>query len=300
MNPVIRYPVHDLDGNLLAAAGTELTPEFMEQLCTNNKRRYEEVPLLRYGSILKDLMLQFTIPPYDVIFSQEKACLAVLGVMERVRLPLPILQSLEYFRERDFHTYRHMLMISALSTLILEEIDPGYGRMHEKTLTHLGPSHDIGKIFVPLDVLLKKSPLTHAELDILRNHTLAGYVLLGYYLKDAVSFAALIARDHHERRNGAGYPQGVRQNDLIVEITAVCDIYDALVAQRPYRPVSYDNRSAIEELTIMAERGEVGWQPVQILVAYNRAGLPDPSRIKVSLERRGKAPGNNVYGKFAD
>ena len=300
MNQVITYPIHDLNDQLIVPAGTELSPDFMAELCASNPNQYEIVPLLQHGTILKDLMRQFTIPPYDVIFSQEKASLTVLDVMERVRIPLPILQAMDYFREKDFHTYRHMLMISALSTLILHEIDPKYSELYEEELAHFGPSHDIGKIIVPIAVLLKKTPLTHGELDLLKYHALAGYVLLSYYLKDEQSFAALIARDHHERRNGSGYPTGMQQQNLIVEITAICDIYDALVAQRPYRPVSYDNRSAIEELTVMAERGDIGWKAVQVLVAFNRHDMPDPLQIKISLEKRGKEPVNTVYGKFAD
>ncbi len=300
MVPVSKYPIHDLEGKMLVSAGTELTPSFMTELCENNTRSYESVSLLQYGSILKDLMRQFTIPPYDVIFSQDRASLNVLDIMERVTLPLPILQTMDFFRENDFHTYRHMLIISALSTLILQEIDPKYSTLHEQELSHFGPSHDIGKITVPVEILLKKTPLTHGELDFLQNHAIAGYVLLSYYLKDSDSFAGIIARDHHERRNGTGYPTGMLQKNMIVEITTVCDIYDALVAQRPYRPVSFDNRSALEELTLMARRGEIGWEAIKVLVAYNRHDRPDTLNVKVSREQRGKKPERNYYGKFTD
>ena len=298
MNPIITYPIHDLNGTLLVPAGTELSADFMAELCASNTNQYEIVPLLQHKTILKDLLRQFTIPPYNVIFSQDKATLKVLDVMERVRLPLPILEAMDYFREKDFHTYRHMLMISALSTLILQEIDPQYSQLYEEELAHFGPSHDVGKITTPVEVLLKKTPLTHGEFDLLKNHALAGYVLLSYYLKDEHSFAALIARDHHERRNGSGYPTGMQQKNLIIDISAACDIYDALIAQRPYRPTSFDNRSAIEELTKMAEHGDIGWKAVQVLVAYNRQDMPDPLQISVSLEKRGKEPINNLYGKF--
>lgn len=300
MNLVAKYPIYDLNGRLLVSGGTELSPDFMADLCSSNPNQYEIVPLLKHGTVLKDLMWQFTIPPYNIIFSQNRASLTVLDVLERVLLPLPILQSLDYFRENDFHTYRHMLVISALSTLILKEIDPKFSNLYEEELSHFGPTHDIGKITVPIEVLLKKNPLTHGEHDILHYHALAGHVLLSYYLKNEQNFASLIARDHHERRNGTGYPTGMQQRNLIVEITTVCDIYDALVAQRPYRPVSYDNRSAIEELTVMAERGEIGWKAVQVLVAYNRQDMPDPLHLKVSLKKRGKQPAYNLYGKFAD
>ncbi|GAB4344693.1 MAG: hypothetical protein Kow0089_21420 [Desulfobulbaceae bacterium] len=300
MYPVTPYPINDLEGELLVSAGTELSPQFMEGLCRSNRKEHEVVPLLKYGTVLQDLMRQFTVPPYDVIFSQERASLTALDIMERVRLPVPLLEALDFFRENDFHTYRHMLIISALSSLILQELDPGYMLAHREEPIHLGPVHDIGKITVPVEILLKKTPLTHGELDLLKNHTLAGYVLLCYYLRDPQSYSGLIARDHHERRDGSGYPEGIRQTNLIIEITTVCDIYDALVAQRPYRQVSFDNRSAIEELTDMARKGEIGWEPVKVLIAYNREGRPDPLDIQVSLERRGKPPENNVYRKFAD
>lgn len=301
MDPVVTYPVHDLEGRLLVPAGKELSMDFMENLCRGNTNDYPMVPLLQHGSVLKDLMRQFTIPPYDAIFSQEKASLIVLDILERVRLPLPVLQTLDYFRQHDFHTYRHMLVISALSTLILREIDPdALEKQLEADSSPLGPSHDIGKLGVPIEILLKKSPLTHSEHDILKNHALAGYILLSYYMKDPYNLASLTARDHHERRDGTGYPAGIRQQNLSVEVTTVCDIYDALVAQRPYRPVSFDNRTALEELTIMAENGSIGWEALKVLVSYNRQEKPDPVRLKISNVRRGKIPEKNLYGKFAD
>ena len=120
-------------------------------------------------------------------------------------------------------------------------------------------------------------------------------------LIDASDFRWIVATDHHERRNGTGYSRGIEQQDLVVEVTTVCDIYDALVAQRPYRPVSYDNRTALEELTWMAQRGEISWEPVQVLVAYNRKNSrKETAAIRISMERRGKPPTENVYGILVD
>ncbi len=300
MDLITRHPIHELNGNLLIPAGTKLSTAFIKELCAGNTTQYAVASFLGHGSILKDLMQQITVPPYDVIFSQERATLIVLDIMERIMLPEPILEVMDYFKEHDFHTYRHMLIISALSSLILHDIDPSSGKLYQDELTHFGPSHDIGKVTVPIEVLLKETPLTHAEHDLLQNHALAGHVLLSYYLKDNENHASLIARDHHERKDGSGYPRGINQQNIIVEVTAACDIYDALVAQRPYRKASYDNRSALEELTLMAQDGEIGWRAVQSLVAYNRREKPDQLNVEISLERRGKPPENNLYGKFAD
>lgn len=300
MHAVTRYPVYDLDNTLLVEAGTELSPAFMAEFSRMNRAGYSTTSLLDHGSIHADLLRQFSIPPYDVIFSDPDAVVTVLSVMERVTLPRPIMQVLDYFRRNDFHTYRHMLMIAALSTLILRDLDPHFNDETTKGLAHFGPFHDMGKYAVPLPILQKKTPLTSGELDLLRHHAVAGYVLLSHYLRDHDGLAATIALDHHERRNGSGYSRGISQYNLIVEVTTVCDIYDALIAQRPYRPQSYDNRTALEELTWMAQRGEIGWEAVQVLVAYNRGAGRRTGEIKISLERRGKPPELNVYGQISD
>jgi len=191
-----------------------------------------------------------------------------------------------------------MLMIFALSTLLAKILVPDFQRrLHNATA---GPSHDLGKVCVPLDILMKRDPLTRAERDILFQHPVAGYVLLCYYTKDMDYFSARVARDHHERRDGSGYMRGIKLNDPMVEIVAVSDVYDALISPRPYRPTSFDNRTALEEVTSMAQRGQIGWDVLQALISLNRKDKPDFRDFKVSLEKRGTPPADNAYGKTAD
>ena len=92
------------------------------------------------------------------------------------------------------------------------------------------------------------------------------------------------------------YPLGILLNDPMVEIVAVCDVYDALISPRPYRQASYDNRTALEEITVMAEEGVISWEVVQVLVAHNRKSKPHYTDCIVSKEKRGKPPYGNVYG----
>lgn len=300
MDPIVKYPVYGLENQLLVSAGEELSPDFMEDFCRRNRDDYTSVSLFAYGDIQNDMQRQFLFPPYNVIFALEETRNRVLEVMERITLPLPVLQAMDYFRQNDFHTYRHMLIISALTTLILDHLDPERDRQGAGFF-HFGPLHDLGKLNVPLAVLLKQTPLTVREMDVLRHHAVAGYVLVSHYLKDHDGLASMIALDHHERRNGTGYSRGIAQANLIVEVTTVCDIYDALVAQRPYRPVSYDNRTALEVLTRMALQGDISWEPVQVLVAYNRRNRSEEvGAVRISMERRGKPPSQNVYGILAD
>ena len=82
----------------------------------------------------------------------------------------------------------------------------------------------------------------------------------------------------------------------MVEIIAVCDIYDALLSPRPYRPTSYDNRTALEEITEMAQRGKLSLDVVKILVSHNRKDKTHFREFRLSTEKRGTAPAENLYG----
>jgi HD-GYP domain-containing protein (c-di-GMP phosphodiesterase class II) len=84
----------------------------------------------------------------------------------------------------------------------------------------------------------------------------------------------------------------------MVEIVVACDIYDALVSPRPYRPMSFDNRSALEEITHMAEQNKLSWDVVKVLIAKNRKAQPHFQDCSISKETRGEIPGKNLYGKI--
>ena len=184
----------------------------------------------------------------------------------------------------NYRIYRHTLVVFALRTLLTRDLISD-----NKSLMHgiaAGPTHDIGKICVPLSILKKSTHLTLNERDILENHTAAGFLLFSYYYQDENILGTKVARDHHERKNCSGYPRGIHFNDQLVEIIAVCDVYDALISLRPYRPISYDNRTAIEEITEMAKRNEIGWDIVKALIAHNRQNKPQSKDVKVSMEKR--------------
>lgn len=135
---------------------------------------------------------------------------------------------------------------------------------------------------------------------MLDHHPLAGQVLLAYYLGDHTHPAVVVARDHHERRDGSGYPRGITDLAPVVELVAACDVYDALLSPRPYRPKPFDNRTALEELTTLAEQGKLGWEYVAALVARNRKGQPAATEVIVSRDRRGVPPVGNCYGTLED
>jgi HD-GYP domain-containing protein (c-di-GMP phosphodiesterase class II) len=299
-NPAkLRFPVKTLNGRLLLPEGSELTEETLKTLvAAHPASALKTHPLMDHGSVEKDIFSLFDRPPYDIVFAKADGVAEIVDIMKTVRFAVPVLDVLDFFKAQDAPTYHHMLTIFALTILIARDLVPNYRKRVSEIVC--GPTHDFGKICVPLDILKKRQPLTVDELGQLKHHTLAGYVLLGYYFGDSRSLAALVARDHHERLNGSGYPNGIQQQDLMVEIVAVCDIYDALISPRPYRRESYDNRTALEVLTVMAQKGEIGWRVVKALVAHNRASKPGCLETMVSVEKRGTPPADNCYGTLAD
>lgn len=293
------HPVHTLENRLLVPAGTVLSAETLDVIISSNRATsYQTHSLLEYGSVKRDLLSLLSQPPYDVIFADQKQIANLINTMESVHQVLPILQSLDYFKQHDFYTYRHILIVFALSLLLAKDLVSDYQDLIQEAAA--GTSHDFGKVCVPLHILKKTDPLTQSERSILKHHTGAGFVLLCYYLKDSENISAIVARDHHERKDGSGYPGGIKLTDHMVEIISVSDVYDALIAVRPYRPVSYDNRTALEEITRMAENNKIGWDVVRVLTAHNRKDKPHYTEVKVSMEKRGTPPPGNLYGVTAE
>lgn len=292
---VLPHDVVTLAGELLLPAGTRLAAATMADLA---RRRSGPArishPFADLAALQWDLREFLAARPYNTIFANPAETEEILRLMGQVRLLQPVIDSLDYFREKDFHTYRHCLTVFALSTLLARHLYPDDQRSLLGALA--GPSHDLGKVCVPPEILQKRTPLNRDEASILKNHALAGYLLLVYYTGDGDHFTARVARDHHERHDGSGYPRRISEIDEMVEIVILSDIYDALISPRPYRPVSFDNRSALEELTKMATQGQIGWLALKALVAFNRSSRPDYQHCDVSLERRGVAPVDNVYG----
>jgi HD-GYP domain-containing protein (c-di-GMP phosphodiesterase class II) len=295
----LQHPIRTLDNQPLFSAGSLLTKETLDAVVVSHRaERYQTCSLLSYGSVKEDCLSFFSIPPYTTIFSGKKQINDLLNLLETVHFSIPVLQSLDYFKQHDLYTYSHVLMVFVLSTLLAKDLIPDYQERVQLSAT--GPTHDIGKVCVPLQILKKTTPLTKTERSFLEHHAAAGYALLGYYYMNTQHLACEVALDHHERRDGSGYPRGVLLKDPMVEIIAVSDIYDALIMPRPYRSGAYDNRTALEEVTEMADQSKIGQHVVKALIAHNRKSNPHYREITISAEKRGTPPSYNVYGVVAE
>jgi putative two-component system response regulator len=98
--------------------------------------------------------------------------------------------------------------------------------------------HDVGKVAISDTILLKPGMLTDEEFETIKSHAETGYDMLRGSSSEVVQVGALIARTHHERWDGAGYPRGLAGESIPLEgrIAAIADVFDALTSDRVYRP----------------------------------------------------------------
>lgn len=134
---------------------------------------------------------------------------------------------------RDPYTSGHERRVGELSAAIAAEM--GLDQTVQRGLRLAGAVHDVGKLAVPSEILTKSGRLTPLEFEIIKAHATQGYeVLKGI---DSPWPLAEIARQHHERLDGSGYPRGLKDGEIIIEarIVAVADVVESMSSHRPYR-----------------------------------------------------------------
>ena len=107
----------------------------------------------------------------------------------------------------------------------------------QELLLEAAPMHDIGKVGIADNILLKPGRLDPEEFEIMKRHAILGYEILKGSSSRVLQAGAEIARAHHEKFDGSGYPQGTKGDDIPIfsRIVAVADVFDALTSERPYK-----------------------------------------------------------------
>lgn len=142
----------------------------------------------------------------------------------------------EAVEARSQETGNHVRRVAEISRILAKQI--GLDDAEADLVKQASPLHDLGKIAVPDMLLNKPGPLTDDETEIMRRHAEIGYNMLRKSPRRTLAAAAEIARDHHERWDGTGYPNGRKGEEISLygRITAVADVFDALLNERCYKP----------------------------------------------------------------
>lgn len=137
---------------------------------------------------------------------------------------------------RDQETGMHIRRISVLSKHLAGLA--GLPDEHCETLYLASPLHDVGKIGIPDRVLLKPGKLDQAEFEIMKMHTTIGSkILFDAERYPVINAAEIIAKQHHEKWDGSGYPLGIKEEEIHIfaRIVSIVDVFDALKSERPYK-----------------------------------------------------------------
>ena len=189
--------------------------------------------------------------------------------------------------EKDRSTEEHTRRVATLACAVGEEL-----RLPPATLRHLaigGLLHDMGKLRVPEDILCKPGSLTPEEFDAIKRHPQDGARLLGDLGGFDPEVLSLVL-DHHERLDGGGYPRGLKGDCLGIatRVLTVCDVYDALVSHRVYRPAWSQERA----LGLLRQESGTAFEPacVAALERVLERTQDDPGWVATFAAARSPVP----------
>lgn len=155
--------------------------------------------------------------------------------------------SLARLKTADDYTYMHSVAVCALMIALGQQLKLSEEDIHEAGMA--GLLHDIGKALMPSEIINKKGSLTDAEFSVIRTHPQQGYELL-QHSPDVSAIALDVALHHHEKIDGSGYPHGLVGDNisLFARMAAVCDVYDAITSNRPYKE-GWDPAESIRKMS---------------------------------------------------
>lgn len=171
-----------------------------------------------------------------VVRARVKTHLSLVQAQELKQTRLQVIQRLGRAAEyKDNETGLHVMRMSHYSQVLA--LAYGFSEQKAEDLLHAAPMHDIGKIGIADNILLKPGKLTSDEYAEMQKHPLIGAEIIGDCESDLLKMAKAVALYHHEKWDGTGYPFGLSGEQIPVEarIVALSDVFDALTSARPYK-----------------------------------------------------------------
>jgi putative two-component system response regulator len=197
----------------------------------------------------------------------------------RLEIILRLGRAAEY---KDNETGMHVMRMSHYSQIL--GLAAGLSEEDAELLLAASPMHDIGKIGIRDNILLKPGRLDNNEWDAMRQHPEIGGEIIGTHKSKLLDMAREIALTHHEKYNGKGYPKGLKGENIpfVSRIVAIADVFDALTTERPYK-----NAWTVEEaLKLINEEAGESFDPA--LVKLFISIMPDILALKEKYAEKNK------------
>ena len=289
--------IYSSSGKVLLAAGMRITPKYIKRLyevgvasvyikddffdepdnipdVLSEKSRLETARLVKESFQAMEINQRLNIKAVKEV---------VDSIIDELLANREVLFHLADIRSYDDYTFFHSVNVCILS--LMTAITLGYNQLKLKELGIGALLHDIGKIRLSKKLLNKPEELTSEEYQLIRKHPEFGYQILRTY-DDVPLLSAHVSLQHHERWDGKGYPRRLAGEQIheYARIVAVADVYDALLADRPYRPAYSVNQA----VTIISRMSNTYFQPraVAALVS-NIAVFPIGSVVMLSTGQTG-------------
>lgn len=283
--------IFNSDGRILLHAGMILTEHYIKRLANlsiasvyikdhifDEQDLHDIISEETRIATIKAVKESFAILEQDRRLNISLVKNLVSNILEELLSNPNVVINLSDIRVFDDYTFAHSVNVCVLS--LLTGIVLGYNESRLKELGIGALLHDVGKTRINKDLLNKPDDLTREEFEEVKRHTEYGFEIIRQYPEVSI-LSAHIALQHHERWDGHGYPRGLAGENVheYARIAAVADVYDALLADRPYRP-SYSISQAItiikrmsaiyfDERCVMAMVANIAVYPVGSFVQLN-------------------------------
>ncbi len=289
--------LYDIEGNLLVSADQEISKKVIDEVIEKHQIQSSKI-LLSQTKVINDIQKRINSGIYKEMFANKETAEKVIDIIMQTSCTKLVVRELETLKINMPDTYNHILIVAALSIKICIDLDNP--EFDPQQIAKIGLVHDIGKSRLPIEVIEKKSPLTHNEFGIIQTHPWIDHLLVSHYLNTTKSFIAQAALCHHERLDGSGYPLGIAKINNYVQTIIPCDIFDALISQRPYRSEPFTVRAALDILVAESKKGKINTKFVNCMISYARKDKPHYEDIKPSQTNRDATPKINYYGVRKD
>lgn len=228
---------------------------------------------------------------YQDIHSKEMTDTAnsiTQDLMSAIRANDAVAIDISTLKTSDEYTFKHSVDVATIAMILAKHL--GFSQKDVYDIGVSGLLHDIGKAEIPPEILNKPGRLSTEEFEVMKSHPVIGYHTLQEH-SSVSSEVALGVLQHHEKKNGTGYPLNLlgSQINRFARILSVADIYDALVTERPYKS-AYSKRDAVE--MILSMTGELDMDAMHAFL-HTMILYPVDSIVQLSNGENARVLSNN-------